>query len=129
MNLEDRLHAYGLEAKQYQMGMTMELWDLPPKLESLGDLTVRRVTCPEELTGFADVVAANWEPPDPAVFGFYQSATPLLLQDQCPMKLFVGYLDDEAVASSELFLPGRIAGLYSVCTRRECRETEVLVPH
>jgi ribosomal protein S18 acetylase RimI-like enzyme len=38
------------------------------------------------------------------------------------MKLFLGYLDDEPVASSELFLTGRIAGLYSVCTRRACRE-------
>ena len=93
-----------------------------PKLESLGDLTVRRVTCAEELTDFAGVFAANWEPPDPPVFGFYQSAAPLLLQDQCPMKLFLGYLDDEPVASSELFLTGRIAGLYSVCTRRACRE-------
>jgi ribosomal protein S18 acetylase RimI-like enzyme len=37
------------------------------------------------------------------------------------MKLFLGYLDDEPVASSELFLTGRIAG-YSVCTRRACRE-------
>jgi ribosomal protein S18 acetylase RimI-like enzyme len=122
LNLEDRLHDYGLEATEYELGMAMKLRDLPPKLESLGNLTVRRVTCAEELTDFAGVFAANWEPPDPAVFEFYQSAAPLLLQDQCPMKLFVGYLDDEPVASSELFLTGRIAGLYSVCTRRECRE-------
>jgi ribosomal protein S18 acetylase RimI-like enzyme len=122
LNLEDRLHDYGLKAKEYELGMAMGLWDLPPKLESLGDLRVRRVTCAEELTDFAGVFAANWEPPDPAGLGFYQSAAPLLLQDQCPMKLFVGYLDDEAVASSELFFTGRIAGLYSVCTRRACRE-------
>ena len=62
-----------------------------------------------------------WQPPDPAVPVFYKSAVPVLLEDRCPMKLFVGYLDDEPVASSELFLSGRIAGLYSVCTRRECR--------
>jgi ribosomal protein S18 acetylase RimI-like enzyme len=67
-------------------------------------------------------LAANWEPPDPALFEYYQRATPPLLQDQCPMKLFVGYLDDQPVASSELFLPGRTAGLYFVCTRTECRE-------
>lgn len=122
LNLEDRLHDYGLEAKEYELAMAMELGDLPPKLESLQNLTVRRVTCAKELRDFAGVFAANWEPPDPAVFGFYQSAAPLLLQDQCPMKLFVGYLDDEPVASSELFLSGRTAGLYSVSTRREYRE-------
>jgi hypothetical protein len=38
------------------------------------------------------------------------------------MKLFLGSLDDEPVASRELFLAGRIAGLHSVCTRTVCRE-------
>jgi len=88
LTLEDRLHDYGLEAKEYELGMAMELWDLPPKLERLGDLTVRSVPCAEELTGFAGVFAASWEPPDPAVFEFYQRAAPMLLQDQCPIKLF-----------------------------------------
>jgi hypothetical protein len=41
------------------------------------------------------------------------------------MKLFVGYRDDEAVASSELFLTGRIAGLYSVGTPRGYRERDI----
>jgi hypothetical protein len=38
LNLEDRLHDYGLEAKEYELGRAMELWDLPPKLERLEDL-------------------------------------------------------------------------------------------
>jgi hypothetical protein len=108
--------------------MAMELWDLPPKPESLGDLTVRRVTCAEELRNFAAVFAANWEPPDPAVFEFYQSAAPLLLQDQCPMKLFLGYLDDEPTASSELFLPEGLQDCIP-CAREESVGSEVLVPH
>ena len=120
LNLEDRLHDYGLEATEYELGMAMELRDLPRKFESLG-LTVRRVTCAEELTD-SGVSAANWEPPDPPEFGFYLGAAPMLLQDQCPMKLFLGSRDDEPVASSELFLTGRVAGLYSVCTRTACRE-------
>ncbi|SRR5216683_163946 len=68
LNLEDRLHDYGLEAKQYQMGMAMELWDLPPKLERLGDLTVRSVPCAEELTGFAGyLLRAGSRPTQPYV--------------------------------------------------------------
>ena len=116
MNLEERLHDYGLEAKEYELGMAMELWDLPPKLESLQDLTVRRVRCAEEWRNFAGVFAANWEAPDPALFGFYQSAAPLLPQDQCPMKLFVGYLPE---------------GLQDCipCAREESVGSEVLVPH
>lgn len=126
LDLEDRLRDRGLEATEHELGMATELRNLPPEfdslgLDSLGGLTVRRVACAEELTDFASVIAANWEPPDQAVFGFYDSAAPLLIQDQCPMKLFVGYLDDEPVASGELFLTRRIAGLYSMCTRKECR--------
>jgi hypothetical protein len=123
LNLEDRLHDYGhygLEATEYELGHGDGVAGSPPKFESLG-LTVRRVTCAEELTD-SGVSAANWEPPDPAEFGFYQGAAPMLLQDQCPMKLFLGSRDDEPVASSELFLTGRVAGLYSVCTRTACRE-------
>lgn len=121
LDLENRLREHGLKATEYELGMAMELSNLSTKLDSPRDLTVRRVTCLEELTDFAAVFAANWQPPDPVVFAFYKSAASVLLEERCPMKLFVGYLDDDAVASSEVFLSGRIAGLYCVCTRRECR--------
>jgi hypothetical protein len=128
LDLEDRLHDFGVEAKEYELGMALELWDLPPKLENLAELTVRGVTCAEELTDFAGVFAGNWEPPDPAVLGFHHSAAPLRLQDQCPMRLFVGYRDDEAVASSELFLTGRLQDS-TPCAREESVGSQVLVPH
>lgn len=121
IDLENRLREHGLEATESELGMAMELSGLPPKLDGPRDLTVRRVTCLEELTDFASVFAANRQPPDPAVFAFYKSAASVLLEERCPMKLFVGYLDDEPVGSSEVLLGGRVAGLYSVCTRRECR--------
>jgi ribosomal protein S18 acetylase RimI-like enzyme len=121
LDLENRLRENGLEAREYELGMVMELSELSPKLDCPRDLTVRHVTSLERLTDFASVFAANWQPPDPAVLAFYKRATPILLEDRCPMKLFVGYLNDEPVASSELFLSGKIAGLYSVCTRREQR--------
>jgi len=121
LDLENRIREHGLEATEYELGMAMKLSVLPRKLNGPRDLTVRRVTCFEELTDFASVFAANWQPPDPAVFVFYRRAASILLEERCPMKLFVGYLDDEPVASSEVFLSGRIAGLYSVCTRRERR--------
>ena len=37
------------------------------------------------------------------------------------MTLFVGYLDGEPVTGCELFVSGKTAGVYSVCTRREFR--------
>jgi hypothetical protein len=53
LNLEDRLHDYGLEATE--LGLAMELRDLPRNSRAW-DLTVRRVTCAEELTDFAGVL-------------------------------------------------------------------------
>src|ERR1700722_14008312 len=92
-----------------------------PKLDCPGDLTVWCVTCLEELTYFASVFAANWQPPDPAVLAFYKSAAPVLLEDRCPIKRCVGFLDDEPGTSSALVFGGTIAGLYSVCARIACR--------
>jgi hypothetical protein len=29
LNLEDRFHDFGVEAKEYELDMALELWDLP----------------------------------------------------------------------------------------------------
>jgi ribosomal protein S18 acetylase RimI-like enzyme len=67
------------------------------------------------------VFAANWEPPDSAVRAFYTQAAPLLSNPECPMRFFVGYLDGLPVSTSELFIGGGVAGLYSVATKKEFR--------
>jgi hypothetical protein len=125
VGLEKRLREHGLETTKYELGMVMELSDLPPKFDCPEDLRVRLVTSTEELTDFASVFAANWQPPDPAVPVFYKCAAPVLLEERCPMKLFVGYLDEEPVATGELFLNRRITGLYSVCTKEERRRRRI----
>jgi ribosomal protein S18 acetylase RimI-like enzyme len=121
LDIEKRLVDHGLKNTEAASGMAMEIRNLPAKPGGPRQLSVRRVTCLREITDFAKVFGANWEPPDPAVLAFYTSAIPLLFREQCPMKLFVGYLDGEPVAGCELFVSGGTAGLYSVCTRREFR--------
>ena len=121
LDLERRLQEHGLRAAESELGMAMELAQLPAQVDAPAGLTVRRVRTATELADFAAVNAANWDPPDLVVLTFYQSAPPVLLDEDCPMRLFVGYVDGYAVAASELFVGGGVAGLYSVSTRTAFR--------
>lgn len=87
---------------------------------------MRRVRSVRELTDFSHLFAANWDPPDQSAVMFYEHAGSVLLSENCAMKLFIGYLDGEAVSGSELFVSQgeqgeKVAGLYSVATRTEFR--------
>ncbi|MGH9578550.1 MAG: GNAT family N-acetyltransferase, partial [Terriglobales bacterium] len=99
------------------VGMALELSDLPSEIDPPAGLEIRRVRSVGELADFAAVNAANWNPPDPAVSAFYRGAAQVLLKEDCSMRLFVAYRNDLAVAASELFVGGGVAGLYNIATR------------
>jgi ribosomal protein S18 acetylase RimI-like enzyme len=124
LDLETRLPRHGLRPAESELGMSMELRDLPRKMSQPEGLEIRRVSSPQDVTDFAAVFAANWEPLDHAVPPFYSAATPILLEPGCPMILFVGYFEGLPVSCSELFIDrshGGLTGLYSIATRREFR--------
>lgn len=110
----------GLRPSEAETGMTLNPVDFRPGEVPAG-LTVERVADPVRLAHFAGVVAANWEPPDPAVARFYELTERALLANDCPVRLFVGYWDEEPVAAAEAFLPGGVGGIYSVSTRASHR--------
>jgi ribosomal protein S18 acetylase RimI-like enzyme len=89
--------------------------------EAPDGLAIRRARTPSELSDFARVNAANWTPPDQAVVRFYELAAPLLLAAGSPIRLYVGYVGEEAVAASELTVAGGVAGLYGISTLAPCR--------
>ena len=121
IDLESRLLTHGFRLAESEVGMTMELDRLPTRMHSAADFFVRRVRTPQELTHFASVLAANWNPPDESAISFYQRGHTTLGQENCSMHLFVGYLNDQPVAISEVFLTADIAGLYSVATLKKFR--------
>jgi ribosomal protein S18 acetylase RimI-like enzyme len=121
LDLEDRLRRHGLVSAESELGMTMELRDLPPNPHPPENLFIRRVQSLGEMADSSAVFAANWEPPDPAALAFYTQAAAVLLNPDSPMTLFVGYLDGQPVSTSELFIGGGVAGLYSVATKMEFR--------
>jgi ribosomal protein S18 acetylase RimI-like enzyme len=121
LDLEARLRHHGFVAAESELGMAMELRDLSPKPHAPKKLVIRRVESLEEITDSSAVLAANWEPADPAVLAFYTQAAALLLKPDSPMTLFVGYLDGQPVSTGELFMGGGVAGLYCVATKKEFR--------
>ena len=110
------LVAAGLKFAEGELAMaadlaTLRVGDLAP-----GGLRVERARTAEQLRDFAQVVAANWTPPDPEVIRFYALAATLLLAPDSAIRLYVGYLDGVPVAASDLTVGGGVVGLYNVCT-------------
>ncbi|MGA8220588.1 MAG: GNAT family N-acetyltransferase [Candidatus Acidiferrales bacterium] len=124
LDLESRLRRHGLRPAESELGMSIELRDLPGKVTQPEGLEIRRVSSPQDVSDFAAIFAANWEPIDTAVLPFYTAATRILIEPRCPMILFVGAFEGVPVSCSELFIDrshGGVAGLYSIATRREFR--------
>jgi ribosomal protein S18 acetylase RimI-like enzyme len=114
LDLERRLEQHGLRAAEFELGMAAACSDLPARLDLPAGLEIRRVRTPAELADFAVVVAGD--PPEPGIVDFFLSAGPAVLEENSPMQLFIGYLEGQAVASSELSLGADIAGIYGVST-------------
>ncbi len=117
LDLERRLEQHGLRAVEFELGMAADFKQLPARMDLPPGLEIRQVGTPEELADFAAVHAGD--PPDLAVLAFCHSAEPLLLKNDCPNLLFVGYVDGRAAAASEVFLEAGAAGIYGVATERE----------
>ena len=105
----------GLHQAETELAMAVELAalrlaDAPP------DLEIRRVQTAQELADFAQVNAANWSPPDPLAIRYFQQTAPALLAPDGPQWFYVGYLDGQPVAASELTVGGGVVGLYNICT-------------
>jgi GNAT superfamily N-acetyltransferase len=115
-DLGARLQAAGLEAAETELAMAVPLSRLRPVDVAPDGLRIRRVSTPEELADFARVTASHWTPPDPEVVHFYDAAAPILLARDCPLRLYVGYAGNEAVAGSELTVGGGVAGLFGIST-------------
>lgn len=117
VTLGPMLQEMGLVAAESEVAMAAELSALNPTDLAPHGLRIERASTEQHLRDFAAITAANWMPPDAAVFHFYERAVPALLAPEAPLWLYVGYLDDEPVAASELTVGGGVAGLYNISTR------------
>jgi ribosomal protein S18 acetylase RimI-like enzyme len=115
------LENQGLRAGESELGMAADLSSLPETFPLPAGLDIRRVRTDAELFDFAAVQAANWDPPDPSVLEFFARAAPVVLEKDCSMQFFVGYVGGIAVSASELFLTQDAAGIHMVSTRAAFR--------
>ena len=119
--LNEELERYGLSFAEEEIGMAADISHLPEPATNPDGLEIRRVSDERELSDYAQVIAANWNPPDEAVSAFFsRDATPVLEPD-CPARLFLSYTLGEPVAASECFLYAGVAGIYNVVTTTRAR--------
>src|SRR5262249_25151988 len=74
---------------------------------------------------FAETITANYEPKDNDVLQVCLNIEKVIQPLDCPMRLFVGYLDNEPVATSEIFLSSAVGGIYSVATKPAFRKQAI----
>jgi ribosomal protein S18 acetylase RimI-like enzyme len=110
------LEAIGLERAESELAMAVPLDRLDEALPPVPGLEIRRVGTTSELDQFARLSAGNWTPPDPDVLTFYHRTAPVLLDRDCPQRLYLGYLDGEPVATAEGALADRTVALFNIMT-------------
>lgn len=64
----------------------------------------------------AQINAANCSPPDSLVPEFYRRAAPVLLDDDLPLRFYVGYVDGESEATAEATVGAGVVGLCNIST-------------
>lgn len=116
VDLSALLEEAGLHAAESELAMSLELHTLAD-VRVPEPLRIERVRTREQLADFARIAA----PADPAAVAFYAQTAAAALTSDCPLRFYLGYADDQAVASSEVTLTGTIAGVYNVSTLPEHR--------
>jgi GNAT superfamily N-acetyltransferase len=114
-DLSDRLAAAGLPAAETETAMCADLTRLPaPDVPE--DLVITKVTTPAQLADYAEVLAANWEPPSETVVRFAELTAAAALADDSAARFFVGYHQGVPVSSVEVCYGGGVAGIYNIST-------------
>ena len=111
----------GLQRAETELAMAADLGKLRHSEHSPDGLQIRRVRTAAQLRDFANILAANWAPPNSEVLRFYELTASALLANDSALWQYVGYLGEAPVATAELTMGGGVVGLYNVCTQVDYR--------
>jgi len=115
-----RLSEHGFQATEVS-GMAVDLDSLPEKLELPEDLVIERVESDEALENWSRVLCTAFGMPDFAVDAILDFFRSIGFGPHAPFRNYLGYLKDEVVAASSLFLGAGVAGIYNVGTLQGAR--------
>ncbi len=121
-NLTEHLAKHGLKQVEEAAGMAMDLNQLPANSSLPAGLEIKPVTNINEIEYYANIIATCWNPPDPNAIKFYQQAAAIALRPESPFRFYVGYLENQPVATGELCLSGGVAGIYGLVTLEKYRK-------
>jgi ribosomal protein S18 acetylase RimI-like enzyme len=118
-DLGEYLLAHGLAYTEGGPGMAVDLRALNEDLPTPPNLTVERVDDAEALEKWAYASIVGFELPDAEISIWFDVFAGLGFD--LPLRNYVGFLDGEPVATSQLFLAAGVAGIYVVATVPEAR--------
>jgi ribosomal protein S18 acetylase RimI-like enzyme len=118
-DLGKHLVAHGLTYTDGGPGMTVDLLELNEDLPTPSGLMVAHVGDAETLRKWAYASIIGFELPETSVNIWFDLFTGLGFD--LPLRNYVGILNGEPVATSELFLAAGVAGIYVVATIPEAR--------
>jgi ribosomal protein S18 acetylase RimI-like enzyme len=116
-DLGGTLERLGLARAESELAMALPLRGPTAPAPPVTGFEVRRVRTVAELDVFARLSAGNWDPPDAQVLRFYERTAPALLSAESPQWLYVGYLDEEGVATAEATVHDGTVALFNISTR------------
>lgn len=115
-----KLEEFGLKNPENELGMYADI----RKIERNSNCEILRIAKVADLISLRDFVEVYKKllPADAeAIERFYLSAAPFILENDGPLKLFVGYVGHRPAATAALFLHANAAGVWDVTTLPDFR--------
>ncbi len=115
-NLASYLAAHGFVYEGDTPGMAIDLHELDGRLFSPSQVTVKRVTDPETMSEYCRTACAGFGMPDSLIGPMIEWGCAPGFAAQAPVCHYIGWLNDEPVATSSMVLSAGVAGIYNVTT-------------
>jgi Acetyltransferases len=112
-DLGRHLERYGFVSEGQMPGMAVDMANLNENLPMPDGLTIQRVTDDESRKQWIHVFAAGFEVPDSVADAFYDFMS---YDDPETALAYIGWLNGQPVATSQLALVAGVAGIYNVAT-------------
>ena len=117
---KQKIEEFGLKNPEIESGMYSDISKIP-EVPSCEILSVSQVADMISLRDFIEVYEKIIPADRNSIEKFYLSAAPFIFEKQSSIKLFVGYVDHQPVATGALFLHENIAGVWDVTTLPDFR--------